>query len=258
MPGAAAGRSRDGAPGPVPIIAHPDVRKMLLAGRAFIEAARALAVWTALQMDIAARHRTPRPSRSQCARGAADPGGEGRLHRLRLRDRRRAQQVFGGHGYIREWGMEQYVRDARIAQIYEGTNGVQAMDLVRPQAGLEAAKLATASSPSSGPTQGGGAAGRRGADVAGRRGAGAARSGDRAPGRGRAARGGCCRHRLPAPVRACRLRLDVARMAAASAAIGVAATPSKRERSSSPVSTWSACCHRRWRSPPLLPMTPEP
>ena len=53
-----------------------------------------------------------------------------------------SQQVFGGHGYIREWGMEQYVRDARIAQIYEGTNGVQAMDLVSRKLALEEGRLA--------------------------------------------------------------------------------------------------------------------
>ncbi len=125
------GRSADGARGPVSIIEHADVRRMLLQIRAFVEAGRALAGWTALQLDRAHSH--PDATERQKAdalvalltpvvkAGFTDFGFESAVQ---------AQQVFGGHGYIREWGMEQYVRDARIAQIYEGTNGVQAMDLV--------------------------------------------------------------------------------------------------------------------------------
>jgi alkylation response protein AidB-like acyl-CoA dehydrogenase len=125
------GRSADGRLGPVSIIDHADVRRMLLTVRAFVEGGRALAGWTALQLDRAHAH----PDAGERARADemvalltpvikaafTDFGFEGAVQ---------AQQVFGGHGYIREWGMEQYVRDARIAQIYEGTNGVQAMDLV--------------------------------------------------------------------------------------------------------------------------------
>lgn len=125
------GRSADGARGPVAIINHADVRRMLLSVRAFVEGGRALAGWTALQLDRARAHPDAGERASADARVAlltpvikaafTDMGFEGAVQ---------AQQVFGGHGYIREWGMEQYVRDARIAQIYEGTNGVQAMDLV--------------------------------------------------------------------------------------------------------------------------------
>ena len=129
------GNAPDGARGPVPIIAHPDVRKMLLTGRAFIEAARALAVWTALQMDIAARHPDADTRREADALVALlTPVVKAAFTDFGFETAVASQQVFGGHGYIREWGMEQYVRDARIAQIYEGTNGVQAMDLVDPKA----------------------------------------------------------------------------------------------------------------------------
>lgn len=137
------GSAPDGARGPVAIIAHPDVRKMLLTGRAFIEAARALAVWTALQMDIAARHPDAQTRREADALVAlVTPVVKAAFTDFGFETAVAAQQVFGGHGYIREWGMEQYVRDARIAQIYEGTNGVQAMDLVTRKLALEGGQLA--------------------------------------------------------------------------------------------------------------------
>ena len=136
------GHGPDGTPGPVAIIAHPDVRKMLLKGRAFADAARALATWTALQMDIADRHP------DAAARAAADglvalmtPVVKAAFTDFGFETAVISQQVLGGHGYIREWGMEQYVRDARIAQIYEGTNGVQAMDLVGRKLALEGGGL---------------------------------------------------------------------------------------------------------------------
>ena len=125
------GRSADGTRGPVPIIEHADVRKMLLTGRALTDAGRALAVWTALQMDIAARH--PDEEERRKADGFVallTPVVKAAFTDFGFEIAVMSQQVFGGHGYIREWGMEQYVRDARITQIYEGTNGVQAMDLV--------------------------------------------------------------------------------------------------------------------------------
>jgi alkylation response protein AidB-like acyl-CoA dehydrogenase len=110
---------------------HPDVRRMLLDGRAFNEAARALLLWGSLQVDLS------RKAGTEEERQAADdlisiltPVIKGYLTDRGFETAVNAQQVFGGHGYIREWGMEQFVRDARIAQIYEGTNGVQAMDLV--------------------------------------------------------------------------------------------------------------------------------
>ena len=135
------GSGQDGA-GPVAIVAHPDVRRMLLTGRAFIEAARALAVWTALQMEVAARHPDPEVRREADALVALlTPVIKAAFTDFGFETAVAAQQVFGGHGYIREWGMEQYVRDARIAQIYEGTNGVQAMDLVTRKIGLDGGAL---------------------------------------------------------------------------------------------------------------------
>jgi hypothetical protein len=135
------GSGPDGT-GPVAIVAHPDVRRMLLSGRSFIEAARALAVWTALQMEIAARHPDPETRADADALVALlTPVIKAAFTDFGFETAVAAQQVFGGHGYIREWGMEQYVRDARIAQIYEGTNGVQAMDLVTRKIGLDGGAL---------------------------------------------------------------------------------------------------------------------
>jgi Acetyl-CoA dehydrogenase C-terminal like/Acyl-CoA dehydrogenase, C-terminal domain len=114
-----------------PIIVHPDVRRMLLTMRAYIEGARALAAWVAMAVDEAHRHPDP------AAREAADefvalmtPIVKAFVTDVGFEATNLGMQVLGGHGYIREHGMEQYVRDARIAQIYEGTNGVQALDLV--------------------------------------------------------------------------------------------------------------------------------
>ncbi len=131
------GRSGDGARGPVAIIEHADVRRMLLTIRSFVEAGRALAGWAALQLDRARLH--PDPAERATANGLVallTPVIKGAFTDLGFESAVQAQQVFGGHGYIREWGVEQYVRDARIAQIYEGTNGVQAMDLVSRKLGL--------------------------------------------------------------------------------------------------------------------------
>ncbi len=114
-----------------PIIVHPDVRRMLMSIRAFNEAARALVLWSALQSDVAHR------SSDEATRTAADdhmglltPVIKGVLTDQGFANTVLAQQVYGGHGYIAEHGMEQFVRDARIAMIYEGANGVQALDLV--------------------------------------------------------------------------------------------------------------------------------
>ncbi|MEO6579938.1 MAG: acyl-CoA dehydrogenase, partial [Sphingomicrobium sp.] len=113
------------------LFVHPDVRRMLMEGKAFNEAARALILWGSLQVDLS------RKAQTEEERTAADdlisvltPVIKGYLTDRGFETAVNAQQVFGGHGYIAEWGMEQFVRDARIAQIYEGTNGVQAMDLV--------------------------------------------------------------------------------------------------------------------------------
>jgi alkylation response protein AidB-like acyl-CoA dehydrogenase len=114
-----------------PIIAHPDVRRMLMEMRAFNEGARALVLWGALQVDISRKAQTEeeREAASDLL-GLLTPVIKGYLTDKGFEAAVNAQQVYGGHGYIREWGMEQFVRDARIAQIYEGTNGIQALDLV--------------------------------------------------------------------------------------------------------------------------------
>ena len=114
-----------------PIIVHPDVRRMLMEARAYIEAGRALVLWGALQVDLL--RRSPDATERQQADdllGLLTPVIKGYLTDKGFDAAVNAQQVFGGHGYIREHGMEQFVRDARITQIYEGTNGIQAMDLV--------------------------------------------------------------------------------------------------------------------------------
>src|SRR5437764_902126 len=114
-----------------PIIVHPDVRRMLMESRAWNEAGRALVLWGALQVDL--MRRSPDEAERQQADdllGLTTPVIKGYLTDKGLQAAIHAQQVLGGHGYIREHGMEQFVRDARITQIYEGTNGIQAMDLV--------------------------------------------------------------------------------------------------------------------------------
>ena len=114
-----------------PIVVHPDVRRMLMTMRAFNEGARALVVWTGLQGDV--EHRSPDEKERQAAAdhmGLLTPVIKGVLTDVGFANTVLAQQVYGGHGYIAEHGMEQFVRDARIAMIYEGANGVQAMDLV--------------------------------------------------------------------------------------------------------------------------------
>ena len=113
------------------LLVHPDVRRMLLEVRAFNEGARALLVWIALAQDEA-RH-APEGKARQAADdrlGLMTPVLKGVFTDYGFANAVKAQQVLGGHGYIAEWGMEQFVRDARISMIYEGANGVQALDLV--------------------------------------------------------------------------------------------------------------------------------
>ncbi len=114
-----------------PIIVHPDIRRGLMTMRAFNEAGRALVLWTALQSDVA--HRSGDDKERQAADdllGLMTPVIKGVLTDKGFEHAVMAQQVFGGHGYIEEHGMSQFVRDARIAMIYEGANGIQALDLV--------------------------------------------------------------------------------------------------------------------------------
>jgi 3-(methylsulfanyl)propanoyl-CoA dehydrogenase len=113
------------------LFVHPDVRRMLMEAKALTEGLRALCLWGALQVDLA--HMAPTEEERQTADdliGLLTPVIKGYGTDKGYDIATNAQQVYGGHGYIAEWGMEQYVRDARIAMIYEGTNGVQAMDLV--------------------------------------------------------------------------------------------------------------------------------
>src|SRR4030081_1851387 len=114
-----------------PIIVHPDVRRVLLPIPALNEATRAMVVWTALKSDVA--HRSSDPKDRQEAddhMGLMTPVLKGVLTDVGFSNAVLAQQMYGGHGYIAEQGMEQFVRDSRIAMIYEGANGIQALDLV--------------------------------------------------------------------------------------------------------------------------------
>jgi alkylation response protein AidB-like acyl-CoA dehydrogenase len=114
-----------------PIIVHPDVRRMLMESKAWNEGGRGLVLWGALQVDL--MRRSPDEAERQNADdllGLITPVIKGYLTDKGFQAAVYAQQVLGGHGYIREHGLEQFVRDARITQIYEGTNGIQAMDLV--------------------------------------------------------------------------------------------------------------------------------
>ncbi len=135
------GRSLSGTKAPDkpadPIIVHPDVRRMLMIQRATSEGCRALAVWVARALDEQNHH--PDPESRKAAGdlvGLMTPIVKALLTDLGTESANLGMQVLGGHGYIREHGMEQYVRDARIAQIYEGTNGIQALDLVGRKIGM--------------------------------------------------------------------------------------------------------------------------
>ncbi len=128
-------RALDGAKYPDkpadPIIVHPDVRKMLMTGKAFTEGARALSYWVGMQLDISEKH--PDPAKREEAEelvALLTPIIKAYQTDMGSDVANMAVQVHGGHGFIWEYGVEQYVRDARIAQIYEGTNGIQALDLV--------------------------------------------------------------------------------------------------------------------------------
>ena len=114
-----------------PIIVHPDVRRMLLTMKASNEGGRAFSTYVAMQLDTAKFSEDPTTrKRAEDLVALLTPVAKAFLTDLGLETTIHGQQVFGGHGYIREWGQEQLVRDVRITQIYEGTNGIQALDLV--------------------------------------------------------------------------------------------------------------------------------
>ncbi|NBW74902.1 MAG: acyl-CoA dehydrogenase [Sphingomonadaceae bacterium] len=129
------GRALTGAAEPAEkadtLFVHPDVRRMLMDAKAFTEGMRALCLWGALQVDLS--HKAATEEERQTADDLISlltPVIKGYGTDKGYDVATNMQQVFGGHGYIEEWGMSQFVRDARIAMIYEGANGVQAMDLV--------------------------------------------------------------------------------------------------------------------------------
>lgn len=113
-----------------PIIVHPDVRRMLMDAKVFTEGSRAFCLWTALLADLSEKAPTEEErEKAHDMLSLVTPVIKGYSTDKGYETATNMQQVFGGHGYIEEWGMSQFVRDARIAQIYEGANGIQAMDL---------------------------------------------------------------------------------------------------------------------------------
>src|SRR5690242_309711 len=119
--------------------------RALMSIRAFNEAARALVMWTALKSDVARRSSDAKERESADDHmGLLTPVIKGVLTDQGFANTVAAQQVFGGHGYIKEWGMEQYVRDARIPMIYEGANGIQALDLVGRKLAKDGGRALTA------------------------------------------------------------------------------------------------------------------
>ena len=114
-----------------PIIVHPDVRRMLLTMKALNEGGRAFSSYVAMQLDTAKYSEDANTrKRAESLVALLTPVAKAFLTDMGLETTLHGQQVFGGHGFIREWGQEQLVRDCRITQIYEGTNGIQALDLV--------------------------------------------------------------------------------------------------------------------------------
>ena len=114
-----------------PLIVHPDIRRNLLTMRALTEGCRALAYWIGLQLDIEAKH--PDKETAQAAGelvALMTPIIKSFLTDVGFDVTNLGVQIYGGHGYVQDHGMEQYVRDARITQIYEGANGIQGLDLV--------------------------------------------------------------------------------------------------------------------------------
>ncbi len=128
------GRALTGAKSPEKeadsIMVHGDVRRMLLNMKALNEGSRALSSYIAMQLDISSYGEGEAQVKAESLAALMTPLAKAFFTDMGFDSTVAGQQVFGGHGYIREWGQEQLVRDARIAQIYEGTNGIQAMDLL--------------------------------------------------------------------------------------------------------------------------------
>ena len=140
------GRSPSGAVNPDkaadPIMVHGDVRRMLLNMKALNEGSRALSCYISMQLDIATYADGEQQKKGETLAALMTPLAKAFFTDLGFENTVTGQQIFGGHGYIKEWGQERLVRDARITQIYEGTNGIQAMDLlVRKVASSKGAML---------------------------------------------------------------------------------------------------------------------
>ena len=142
LSGAKGAGAKDPAKPADPILVHPDVRRMLLTQRAYAEGCRALGAWVARALDEA--ERSPDPARRKEADDFTQlmtPVVKALFTDLGFEAASLGMQVYGGHGYIRDHGMEQYARDARIAMVYEGTNGIQALDLVGRKMPVGAGRL---------------------------------------------------------------------------------------------------------------------
>ncbi|MEM9724682.1 MAG: acyl-CoA dehydrogenase C-terminal domain-containing protein [Pseudomonadota bacterium] len=129
------GRAVTGAEAPEkaadPIIVHPDVRRALLDQRSFVEGGRAFMLWSGMLIDAGKRAADPAAAEhSEALVSLLTPILKAFLTDKGYENASQGLQLLGGHGYIEEWGMSQFVRDARIAMIYEGANGIQALDLV--------------------------------------------------------------------------------------------------------------------------------
>ncbi|MCX8086438.1 MAG: acyl-CoA dehydrogenase C-terminal domain-containing protein [Rhodocyclaceae bacterium] len=143
------GRAAGGAKHPEqpadPLIVHPDVRRMLLTQRALVQGMRATAAWVGEALDVALKaSEAERRQQAEDFLALMTPIVKGFFTDLGFECANLGVQVMGGHGYIREHGMEQHVRDARIAQIYEGANGIQAMDLAARKLPMHEGRLAEA------------------------------------------------------------------------------------------------------------------
>lgn len=137
------GRAAGGGQVPVAIMAHADVRRNLLIARAFVEGARALSLWAGMLLDRHYSHPDAKEQeRCEALLALLTPVMKSYFSDRSFQATNSAMQVFGGHGYIRETGVEQYVRDGRIIPLYEGTNGIQAIDLVSRKITLQGGAVA--------------------------------------------------------------------------------------------------------------------
>ena len=126
-----------------PIIVHPDIRRMLMKMKVMNEGCRALAMWIGYELDISTSHPdAEKRAVSDDLVALMTPIVKSMLTDQGFNAANDGVQIHGGHGYIREWGMEQLIRDARITQIYEGTNGIQALDLVGRKLPMGTGRLA--------------------------------------------------------------------------------------------------------------------